>query len=274
MAIQNRGPELCRHIRALNPLIHHITNTVTINDCANMTLALGASPVMADSPDEAAEMAKLAQALVLNIGTLHRETIEAMVAAGSAANEAGIPVVFDPVGAGATPFRLQACRDILQHVRPAVIRGNMSEIKALAGLKANAKGVDSGDDMENAAAVGTRVAEETGAVVAVTGPVDVITDGRRVVHIFNGHPMMAKVTGTGCVSNSLIAGFLAVTPDALEAAGAGLTLMGLAGERGVARLTEGEGTGTLRVRLIDAVYELSHAEEWKGANWHERRVED
>lgn len=240
-------------IRAKKPLIHHITNYVTVNDCANMTLAVGASPVMADDIDEVREMVAFAGALVLNIGTLNARTLASMLAAGQTAKKRGIPVVFDPVGAGATQLRLTAAKQIIDCVRPTVIRGNLSEIKILAGLAAEIKGVDSVADETDSLAVAQKMANALDCVVAITGREDVVVQNERICRIQNGHARLAQVTGTGCMATSLIGSFCAAADDPFCAAVAGITVMGLAGEIAVASLREGEGIGTFRMRLFDAV---------------------
>ncbi|MGV3489197.1 MAG: hydroxyethylthiazole kinase [Tuberibacillus sp.] len=240
-------------LKSETPLIHHITNTVTINDCANITLAVGASPVMAIAGEEAAEMAALSQALVLNIGTLTSETVKVMCTAGKAANKKGIPVVFDPVGVGATRYRLEAAKRILKEVRCSVIRGNISEIKSLAGFSSKTRGVDAVEDVEDREIAGKRVASDYNCIVAITGKTDIITDGHRMLKIKNGHPLLRQVTGTGCMTTSLTASMCAVTEDYFHAAAGAVLLMGLSGEKAFRMLKEGEGLGMFRARLIDAV---------------------
>ncbi|GGE52916.1 hydroxyethylthiazole kinase [Pullulanibacillus camelliae] len=249
--------QLLEQIKAQKPLIHHITNSVTINDCANITLAIGASPVMADEVEEAAEMTTHAQALVINIGTLSTRTIPAMIASGEKANQKGIPVIFDPVGVGATPFRMRVAKELLETLHFSVLRGNMSEIKALAGLETHAKGVDAGDDMDDAVSIAKQLAKRYDCIVAVTGKEDIVSDGIKVATIKAGHPLLAQVSGTGCMSNSLIASFAAVTSDSFSATIAGLYAMGRSGEIAFNNLREFEGAGTFHIRLLDAISLLS-----------------
>lgn len=253
MAIETAFDTISKRIREKKPLIHHITNTVTMTDCANMTLAIGASPIMADLPDEVEEMTGLSDALVLNIGTISRTSAEAMKRARFIASNKSIPIVFDPVGVGATAFRIHLAEELLDGKRISIVRGNASEIRTLAGLAANGNGVDSGDGMENMEQIAQSLSQEIGAVVAVTGPVDVITDGKRVTKLQHGHPMLARVTGTGCMTNSLIAAFAAVGDDLFEAAVLGILTMGLAGEKAAASLSEKQSVGTFRTRLFDGV---------------------
>lgn len=261
-----------KKIQAVHPLIHHITNAVTINDCANATLAFGGRPVMADSPEEAADMAALASALVINIGTLNNQTIAAMKVAGKSANNHHVPVIFDPVGAGATPYRRKTSDELLQAFHADIICGNMSEIKVLAGLKANARGVDSGDSMDDAPKLAAGLAKQLNSVVAVTGPVDVVSDGRKIVKIHNGHPKLADVTGTGCMTNSLIASFAAVADSPLEAAVGGIAAMGLSGEKANRLLGESDGIGSFKVRLFDAFSTLGERDFAEGAIEHVETV--
>lgn len=258
-------------LRKTAPLVHHITNYVTVNDCANITLAIGASPVMADDEGEAAAMARLASSLVINIGTLNQRTIPSMMAAGKAANEKGIPVILDPVGAGATPLRTDTARKLMETISFAVIRGNLSEILCLAGLGAHTKGVDvSMEDraMDPEGAAKT-LAEKTGAVTAVTGAVDVITDGKRRAFISNGVPLMGRVTGTGCMCSSLIGSFCGADPDhPFEAAAAAVTAMGVLGD--IAMEAAGEkGTGSFRAALMDAASKLTGDELERRAKYRE-----
>jgi hydroxyethylthiazole kinase len=238
-------------LRTSSPLIHHITNAVTINDCANVTLALGGSPVMADSPEEASEMVGFAGALVLNMGTLHPQAVRAMQEAGSQARKLGKPVVFDPVGAGATKFRQETARSIVEKVRPTIIKGNAAEIKFLAGETSNQRGVDSLDSDADRAAVS--LARSTKAVVAATGVVDTVTDGKLLYKIKGGTALLGRITGTGCMTASLVGCFASVVPDALTAAVLGILAMNLAGEKAEKALLSGQGTGHFRVNLFDAV---------------------
>lgn len=253
----SKAAALIDKVRAEKPLVHHITNTVTVNDCANITLGIGASPIMADAIGEAADIASIAKALVLNMGTLNERTIPAMLAAGKAANAVGVPVVFDPVGAGASGLRNETAGQILDEVKITVLRGNISEIRFIAGLSAGTKGVDAADsDLAaggDALAVAGTVAKKLGCVVAITGAVDVISDGTQGWCIENGHPMLANLTGTGCMCSSLVGSFCGAAPDApLAACVAALLTMGIAGE--IAFETAGAlGNGSFKVALHDAV---------------------
>ncbi|MBM7645959.1 hydroxyethylthiazole kinase [Scopulibacillus daqui] len=257
--------ELFNKIKDKQPLVHHITNSVTMNDCANAVLALGGRPVMADSPNEAAEMAAQSSSLVINIGTLAEETVELMLKAGKAANEKGIPVIFDPVGVGATQFRSQSAKTILANIDCSIICGNMSEIRALAGLPSSGQGVDSGDSMDGAEELAKELAGELKATIAITGAIDAVSDGERTVRIQNGHPMLASLTGTGCMTNSLIGVFAGTENKPFEAAAAGILAMGLAGEKAYRHLAANEGAGMFRVRLFDALSTLAVEDLKKGA---------
>jgi len=264
-------------IKDRQPLVHHITNYVSANDCANTMLAIGASPIMADDEDEVADIVSIASALVLNIGTLNRRTIASMRRAGKKANAIGIPVVLDPVGAGATTLRSGTAGMILKEIQPAVIRGNMSEIKAISGLGAATKGVDaSARDIQAAQDpdYGRRIAGELAArlncTVAITGAVDIIAGGGKTYLIANGHSMLSRVTGTGCMCTSLIGAYCAVTKDFMSAAAAGILTMGLAGEMACEKLPAADrGAGTFRVKLLDALFQLTAEDILKRGNVRE-----
>lgn len=246
------------------PRIHCITNRVTINDCANMLLACGASPIMADDPDEAAEITSVCGGLCINIGTLDRRLIPSMLASGQTAMRLGIPAVLDPVGAGASQFRTNTALKLLENIRFSVIRGNLSEIKALTLGCPNQSGVDAAEcdrmsgELDRAAEYARRFAERTGAVVAVTGAVDIITDGKRAYRIDNGNPMMSRVTGTGCQLSALTAAFAAsCRKDILHASIAAAAAMGLCGELAAGRMGALDGNASYRNYIIDAMFNLT-----------------
>jgi hydroxyethylthiazole kinase len=246
-----------RALRERKPLVHQITNYVVMNETANATLALGALPVMAHAPEEVEDMVALAGALVLNIGTLSRPWVDAMLLAGKAANAAGIPVVLDPVGAGATRYRTDTAKRILDEVNVTVLRGNAGEVATLVGVDAEVRGVESvgggGDLAELARAAGSSL----GLVASVTGPTDHVSDGERVVAVANGDPLLASITGTGCMSSALTGCFLAVAPDRpLEAAAEALVAFGIAGEDAA---REARGPGTFHAGLYDALAALDPA---------------
>lgn len=239
--------------REKSPLIHNITNYVTVNDVANIELAMGASPIMADDENEAADIASIANALVINIGTLNSRTIVSMIKAGKAANAKGIPVVFDPVGAGASTLRNQTTEKLLSELKMTVIRGNVSEIGFIAGVSASTKGVDvSVEDLRrDKLSAAKTVAEKYGCTVAVTGEVDVITDGTRACEIRNGTAELSRVTGTGCMTTGLLGGFAAVC-EPFAAAVCAVASMGIAGELSFERNCK-PGTGSFHIGIIDAV---------------------
>jgi hydroxyethylthiazole kinase len=246
--------KLLTRIREEKPLVHNITNYVVMNFTANTLLAMGASPVMAHAPNEVEEMVSLARALVINIGTLSDPWIEAMLLAGRKANSKGLPIVFDPVGSGATSLRTGTTRRIVQELKLAIIRGNASEILSIGSPGTVTKGVDSLHDVDQVAEMAKATARQTGAVVAVTGKVDLITDGTRVIRCRNGHALMGHVTGMGCAATATIAAFAAVTPDAMEAAAAGLAFFGLAGEMAA---DKAQSPGSFMIALIDALYNMT-----------------
>ncbi|MBN2609243.1 MAG: hydroxyethylthiazole kinase [Candidatus Fermentibacteraceae bacterium] len=224
---------ICRGLdalRARKPMVHHITNSVVMNFTANVTLCLGAAPVMAPCIDESLEMVRYAGALLLNIGTLDPVLVESMLAAGRAANENGIPVVFDPVGAGATALRTGSALRIADELHISILRGNAGEVLALAGHDGKVRGVDSMDSVGEREELISRFAGDRGLVVAVTGATDIVTDGRSTAVIENGHPLMGRVTGTGCAATTSAACFAAVMDDMFEAAFTGIAAMGIAGE--------------------------------------------
>ncbi len=244
-------------LREAKPLIHQITNYVVMNETANATLALGALPVMAHAREEVEEMAAIAGALVLNIGTLSPHWVDAMIAAGKVANEREIPVVLDPVGVGATRYRTETAQRILDEVRVTVLRGNAGEVATLVGVEAEVRGVESIDAGGDAAELAARAAQTLGLVASVTGPVDHVSGGGRTIAIENGDPMLATITGTGCISSALTGCFLAVNADRpLEAAAEALVALGVAGEDAA---RDAKGPGSFHVGLYDALAALDPA---------------
>jgi len=237
------------------PLIHHITNFVVMNETANLTLCLGALPVMAHAVEEASEMAAQAQALLINMGTPYPELVEAMIGAGKAANQAGVPVILDPVGAGATSYRTSVAQSLLDEVTFTAVRGNAAEIAVLSGEAAEIRGVESVSAGADAEQIARRAADQLGCVAAVTGAVDVVSDGKRVARVSNGHPIMCGVTGTGCMATTTIAVFLASGDPYLEATAGALALFGLAGERAAA--ASGARPGSFHVELYNSLYDLA-----------------
>jgi hydroxyethylthiazole kinase len=249
--------ETLRAMRAQKPLVHQITNYVVMNETANATLALGALPVMAHAVEEVEQMASIASSLVINIGTLSAHWVEAMLLAGGAATSRRIPVVLDPVGAGATEYRTATARRILDLVDVTVLRGNAGEVATLVGTQAEVRGVESiGVSMEPAE-LARLAAQRLGVVASVTGPVDHVSDGERVLAVSNGHELLATVTGTGCMSSALTGCFLAAKPgEPLEAAAEALAAFGVAAEDAAAGA---QGPGTFHARLYDALYALDPA---------------
>jgi hydroxyethylthiazole kinase len=244
-------------LRERKPLVHQITNYVVMNETANATLALGALPVMAHAAEEVEEMVGLASALVINIGTLSSHWVEAMVLAGRAANARGVPIVLDPVGAGATRYRTDTARGLLAELVVDVLRGNAGEIATLVGTEAEVRGVESIAASGDAAELARKAADTLDIVASVTGAVDHVSDGERVIAIENGHELLGTVTGTGCMSSAITGCFLAVKPDEpLEAAAEALAAFGVAGEDAAA---EARGPGTFHAGLYDALYALDPA---------------
>ena len=254
MEINEKVIKLLSKLRKEKPLIHCITNYVTINDCANITLAIGGSPAMADGIEEVEDMVKIASALVINIGTLNNNTVEAMLLAGKKANKVGVPVILDPVAVGATPYRKEIALKFIEEIKFAVIRGNMAEIKVLSGQEALSKGVDSEESCEDGKQVAKDLAKALKTIIAITGVIDFISDGEKVVAIENGHEMLTKVTGTGCMSTCLIAAYAGVTKDYFTAAIAGIITMGISGEKAYEKLTKVQGSGSFKVLLMDNIY--------------------
>ena len=256
---------MLENVRGKKPLIHNITNYVTVNDCANILLACGASPIMSDDIGEVEEITALCSGLVINIGTLNQRTIPAMLAAGKKANALGHPVVLDPVGAGASKMRTDTALTLLREIQFSVIRGNISEIKTLACGSGGTKGVDAeGRDavtevnLQGSVSFAKDFARRTGAVIAITGAVDIIADADRAFCIFNGNPMMSRVTGTGCQLSALTAAFVCANQDeVLSAAAAAVAAMGVCGELAFKRLASEDGNATYRNYIIDAVSHIS-----------------
>ena len=243
-------------IRERKPLVHNITNYVVMNETANAILALGALPVMAHAREEVAEMVGLAGALVLNIGTLSEHWVDAMLIAGKAANERGIPVVLDPVGAGATAYRTQTARRLLDEIDVTVLRGNAGEVATLVGFEAEVRGVEYVGAGGDPAELARSAAQSLGVVASVTGPVDHVSDGERRASVANGHPLLASITGTGCMSTAITGCFLAGKGDPFEAAVEALVAFGVAGEDAAA---EAKGPGSFHVGLYDALAGLDPA---------------
>ncbi|HEX7597725.1 MAG TPA: hydroxyethylthiazole kinase [Polyangia bacterium] len=240
-------------LRKQAPVVHNITNYVVMNTTANALLAIGASPVMAHAEEEMADMVGIASALVINIGTLSKAWVSSMFKAAESAATRGIPIILDPVGAGATPYRTATVQALLAAVRPAIIRGNASEIMAVCGANAKTKGVDSRDSSDDAVSAAKSLSQVSGAVVCVSGATDYIVSGNDIRKVGNGHPMMTRVTGLGCTATALCGAFAAVNRDFGQAAAQAMVVMGIAGEMAA----EGApGPGSLQMRFLDALYQL------------------
>jgi hydroxyethylthiazole kinase len=248
-----QASDVLERVRSQKPVVHHLTNWVTIYECANIVKAFGASPVMAHAKEEAADMASIASALVLNIGTLTADLVEAMILAGRSANQKDIPVILDVCGAGATKMRDDACFEILKNVEVNIIKGNASEIARVAGEDVQTKGVDASAVEKDLMAIASEIARKRHCIVVITGQEDIVADEKRIVLVKNGHPMMANVVGTGCMAASVIGAFSAVEEDKLEASVAGLVCYEVAAEMAA---KTAKGPGSFKEELFDAVYNL------------------
>ena len=249
-------------LREKKPLVHNITNFVVMNYTANILLAVGASPVMAHAHEEVEEMVSFAGALVLNIGTLTPYWIDSMLKAGKKANELKIPVILDPVGSGATTLRTESAKRLMNELSITVVRGNASEVLSLAGEGAKTKGVDSLNSVDEAAAAASTLAKELGSTLAITGETDLVTDGKSVYRISNGHELMGWVTGTGCAATAVIGAFLAVDNDPVTATVSALACFGLAGEKGAEKA---DAPGSFMTASHDALYKITSEHLLEGA---------
>ena len=241
-------------VRAKSPLVHNITNFVVMNNTANALLAIGASPVMAHWVSEVEDMVAIADALVINIGTLDELWVESMIRAGVAAHNKGIPIIIDPVGAGATRARTTAALEVIKQCHPTIIRGNGSEIMALVDANIRSKGVDSSAQSGDALSAAQRLATECGVVVVISGATDYITDGKEIFTVEGGSPIMTSVTGMGCTSTAIIGAFAAVVTSPIVAATAAMAVMSLAGERAA---VHSAGNGTMQVNFLDELFNLT-----------------
>lgn len=266
------------NLRSNGALVHNITNYVTVNDVANVILACGASPIMSDDIDDVEDITSICGGLNINIGTLNGRTIPSMLAAGKKANELGHKVLLDPVGAGASRLRTETALKLMKEVKFDVIRGNISEIKTLANGSGTTQGVDADvadavteENLDASIAFVKMLAEATGSIIAVTGAIDLVSDGKKCYVIRNGRKEMGKITGTGCQLSGMMTAFLTANPDnTLEAAAAAVCTMGLAGEIGWSHMQEGDGNSTYRNRIIDAVYNMTGAQLEEGAKYEIR----
>ena len=256
--------ECWENVQRKSPLVHNITNYVTVNDVANVLLACGGSPIMSDEPEDVEDITSICGGLNINIGTLNKSSIEAMFRAGKRANELGHPVLLDPVGTGASKLRTETADRLVSEVRFACIRGNISEIKTIANGSGTTKGVDADvadavteETLPTAVAFAKDLARRLDTVIAITGAIDIVADAEKAYVIRNGRPEMGKITGTGCQLSGLCTAYLVANPERpLEAVATAVTLMGVAGEVGWSHMHEVDGNSTYRDRIIDAIYNM------------------
>jgi hydroxyethylthiazole kinase len=246
--------KILESVRATSPLVHQITNYVTVNDCANVTLCIGASPIMSHAPEDVIDMTKIADALVLNIGTLDLDLIEGMLVAGRVAADRNIPIILDPVGAGATPYRTKITRQLIDELPITVIKGNAGEIGTIAGVVAMIRGADSGGVVGDRKAIVKNLANEIGCVVVMSGEEDLISDGSRVASVSNGVSLMGRLSGTGCMASAVIGAFSAVTSNVMDGCVASMVSLGIAGET-AAKVAV--GPGSFKPAFFDAVSSLT-----------------
>ena len=266
------------NVRKNVPLVHNITNYVTVNDVANVLLACGGSPIMSDEPEDVEDITAICGGLNINIGTLNKSSIEGMYRAGRRANELGHVVLLDPVGAGASALRTNTAVGLMDGIRFTAIRGNISEIKTLALGSGTTKGVDADvadavteESLDSAVKFAKDLASKTGSVIAITGAIDLVADADRCYVIRNGRPEMGRITGTGCQLSGMMTAFLVANPEApLDAAAAAVCTMGLAGEIGWSRMQEGDGNSTYRNRIIDAIFNMDGKTLDEGAKYEIR----
>ena len=269
---------MLENVRAKSPLVHNITNYVTVNDVANVLLAAGGSPIMSDDADDVEDITSICGGLNINIGTLNKNTIPSMFLAGRKANELGHIVLLDPVGAGASRLRTDTANRLMQEVRFDAVRGNISEIKTLCTGSGSTKGVDADAvdavteaNLDDGVQLVKAFAQKTGCIVAVTGAIDLVSDGERCWCIRNGRAEMSRITGTGCQLSALMTAFLVANPDRkLDAAAAAVCMMGLAGEIGWANMQPGDGNSTYRNRIIDAIFNMTGDALEEGAKYELR----
>ena len=269
---------MLENVRAKSPLVHNITNYVTVNDVANVLLAAGGSPIMSDDADDVEDITSICGGLNINIGTLNKNTIPSMFLAGKKANALGHIVLLDPVGAGASRLRTDTANRLMQEVRFDAVRGNISEIKTLCTGSGSTKGVDADAvdavteaNLDNGVQLVKTFAAQTGCIIAVTGAIDLVSDGERCWCIRNGRAEMSRITGTGCQLSALMTAFLVANPDRkLDAAAAAVCMMGLAGEIGWANMQPGAGNSTYRNRIIDAIFNMTGDALEEGAKYELR----
>ena len=266
------------NVKEKTPLIHNITNYVTVNDVANALLASGGSPIMSDEPDDVADITSICRGLNINIGTLNKRSIEAMFISGKKSKELGHIILLDPVGAGASKLRTETALKIMDEIKPDVIRGNISEIKTLALGSGTTKGVDADAadivtevNLESMVEFAKAFSEKSGAVIAITGAIDLVADSKKCYVIRNGSPMMSRITGTGCMLSGLATAYAVANHDNItEAVATSVCLMGLAGEIGVSNMKKNEGNSSLRNHIVDAIYNMDAETLNKGAKYEVR----
>ena len=267
--------ECLDQVRKTAPVVHNITNYVTVNDVANVILACGGSPIMSDEPEDVADITSICGGLNINLGTLHKTSIEGMIKAGHRSNELGHPVLLDPVGAGASRFRTETALKLIKEIKFSVIRGNVSEIKTLAYGSGSTKGVDADvsdkvtdENLDDTISKLKSFSKATGSIIAVTGAIDLVCDSEKCYVIRNGRAEMSSITGTGCQLSGLMTAFLVANPEnKLEAAAAAVCTMGLAGEIAWSRMSEGDGNSRYRSRIIEAIYNMDGEILEKGAKY-------
>ena len=256
----SNSTEILQAVRERKPIVHQITNYVTVQDCANVVLALGGSPIMADAEEELEDIVRLSNALVINIGTLNGRTRSSMFTAAHIARDSGIPIILDPVGAGASSYRTQTVQNLISELVPNVIRGNLSEIRSVAQLSSHTSGVDSADcdgaeQVEETKEIACNLSRKLGCIVALTGKIDIVSNGTSIVTIENGHPALTRITGTGCMSTAMVGTCCAVTDDYFSATVTALLGMGIAGEQASVHT----GLGSFHPALFDHFSRLDGA---------------
>ncbi|MDD6154177.1 MAG: hydroxyethylthiazole kinase [Eubacteriales bacterium] len=267
-----------RNVRANTPLVHNITNYVTVNDVANAILAIGASPIMSDEPEDVEDITSICGGLNINIGTLNKNSIEGMRRAGRRANELGHVVLLDPVGAGASRLRTETAASLMDELELTAVRGNVSELKALATGSTTTQGVDANEadavtdeNLDQMVEFAKSYAKTAGCIIAITGAIDLVADSEKCYVIRNGRKEMSSITGTGCQLSGVMTAYLVANPDnRLEAAAAAVCAMGLAGEIGWSHMQEGDGNSTYRNRIIDALYNMTPETLKEGAKFEVR----
>lgn len=270
--------KMLENVRNNVPLVHNITNYVTVNDCANILLACGGSPIMSDDIDDVRDITAICNALNINIGTLNKNTIPSMVEAGKISNKLKHPVLLDPVGAGASRLRTETAKKLIDEIDFAVIRGNISEIKAIALGGGTTKGVDADtadsvtdETVDEVIAFAKEISKNTGAVIVITGAIDLVVDSNKAYVIKNGNPMMSRITGTGCMLSAMMSAYIGANKDNIvDACAAVVCAMGLCGERAYARLQKCDGNASYRNYIIDEIYNLDSKTLENGAKYEVR----